>query len=79
MAAATDTYANQLRAALDRLDLSIRKAGRLYNPADPESGRRAMHDWLSGKTDPTAETRQRIADALGVTREDIEGTEGETS
>lgn len=58
--------ATWLREELDERGLSVRGLARAIDPANPERGRRNLHRYLTGSTQPNAPMRKKIADALGV-------------
>lgn len=66
-------YGESLQAALDRTEVSVRELARRLNPSDPETARRSVKRYLRGSQTPTVQTREQIADALGLSRSDIEG------
>lgn len=57
-------FALDLRRAIDRNDISLRRLGKLTDPTDPERGRRRVQRHLSGRTSPTDASRRVYADIL---------------
>lgn len=66
-------YGTGLARVMADRQVSIRGLARRLDPADPENARRAIRRYLSGDQTPTVKTRERIAEALDATREEIEG------
>lgn len=60
----TETYAEWLGRKMREGDKSIRALARAWNPADPETARRALKRYLGGVV-PREKTRGEIAAALG--------------
>jgi lambda repressor-like predicted transcriptional regulator len=59
------TFGDQLRAELERQEMSIRKLARRMNPDNPGIARRSLHKWIAG-TRPSPASRLVVAEALGV-------------
>lgn len=67
-------FGDQLRAELERQNLSIRKLARRMNPDKPEIARRALAKWIAG-TRPSPASRMLVADALGVAASTFEDSD----
>jgi transcriptional regulator with XRE-family HTH domain len=65
-------FGDQLRAELDRQQLSVRKLARLMSPANPEPMRRNLARWIGGYNQPSRIHRVMVADALSVPLETFE-------
>jgi len=44
----------------------VRAAARVFDPADPERGKRNLNRWLAAKVLPSTASRDRLCAALGV-------------
>lgn len=66
------TYGEKLRAHLETTDVSVRGLARRLDPENPEAPRRQLNRILAGRK-PRPDTREKIAAALGVPRQVIEG------
>lgn len=58
-------FAPKLATSLEQTGTSVRELARRMNGGDPESARRSIHRYLIGRV-PNQETRQRIAELLGI-------------
>lgn len=66
----TPPFALTLRAHMAGSRWTVRSLGRALDPDEPERGRRKVQRILSGTVrTPTRETRDALADLLGVARE----------
>lgn len=64
----------KFQQTLTELGVSQRKLGRMMHPGDKRKGeqrRTVINSHIQGRANPTMETVQRYADALGVPVEDI--------
>lgn len=64
-------FAPKLATALEETRTSVRELARRMNGGDPESARRSLHRYLIGRV-PSAETRKRIAELLGIDPQQLE-------
>lgn len=62
-------FADHLRRAMNAKNMSSRKLAKAWHPESPESYRRSIMRYLSGKVTPTPEVRDQLAAALGVSPE----------
>lgn len=68
------SFGKRLRAEMNRQQVSVRELARRVNPADPEGQRRSIARWLSSSPEavrPSRASVRAVADALGVTPEDL--------
>jgi hypothetical protein len=62
-------FALSLRREAEKRSLSVRRLGRLTDPANPERGRRRVQRHLSGSFMPSVASRETYADVLGLPRD----------
>lgn len=69
-------FARRVGAELDARGWGIRTLARRLEPSNPEWARRNLTRWLiEGVTPRSAETRRRVAEALGINPDDFEDDE----
>lgn len=71
-------FALELRRAIDRNGISLRRLGKLTDPTEPERGRRRVQRHLSGRTNPTAASRRMYAEILEAPELDSSDDEEES-
>lgn len=69
------TLGKQIKAERERLGLSRRAFAYKLNPENPESARRSLYFWETGSRSPSAENRQALAEALGLSSSFFNGDE----
>jgi transcriptional regulator with XRE-family HTH domain len=60
------TLGQRIRAERERAGVSKRALAHKLNPSNPESARRELYYWESGKYAPERKNREAIAKALGL-------------
>lgn len=72
------TFGDRLRRYVGQEpgQVSVRELARRLNPENPESARRDLNRILNGR-EPRADKRERIAEALSVSRADLEDDSSE--